>query len=278
MKLYRFDDVIEFYNRTQSYLLQQEAQHYILLGFLEARIKFPEHYTESPYLATVEEDGKIIAVAVCLFSQRLSLSLMSDLSAVQPIVEDLYTVNSKLLSLGGFVAETQAFAAAWAKRSGQSYHLMTQLCLYQLDRVKPVSGVKGHLRLADESDYSLLIEWVEAFAEVVPVKGSESAEQHVAERLSQNALYIWQDRVPVALVGTSRTAAGNGIIKSVYTPPAHRQHGYATAAVAAVSQSLLDRGCRFCYLTTNLQNSTSNHIYQTVGYQTYVNAHRYTFE
>ena len=278
MKLYRFKDVIEFYNRTQSYLLQHEAEHYILLGFLDARIKFPEQYAESPYLATVEEDGKIIAVAICLFSQRLSLSLISDLSAVQLIVENIYIVNSKLLSLGGFVAETQAFAVAWAKRSGQSYQLKTQLCLYQLDRVKPVSGVKGHLRLADESDYTLLIEWVAAFADVVAVKGSESAEQHVADRLSQNALYIWQDRVPVALIGTSRTIAGNGIIRSVYTPPEHRQNGYATAAVAAVSQILLDRGCRVCYLTTNLQNSTSNHVYQTVGYQTYVNAHRYTFE
>jgi uncharacterized protein len=278
MKLYRFEDVIEFYDRTQPYLLQHEAEHYILLGFLEARIKFPEHYSESPYLATVEEDGKIIAVAVCLFPQSLSLSLMPDLSAVQLIVEDLYAVNSKLLNLGGFVAETQAFAAAWAKRSGQSYHLKIELCLYQLDRVKPVSGVKGHLRLAEESDYSLLVEWVEAFTEVVPVKGSESAEQHVADRLSQNALYIWQDRVPVTLVGTSRTVAGNGIIRSVYTPPEHRHNGYATASVAAVSQILLDQGCRFCYLTTNLKNSTSNHVYQTVGYQTFVNANRYTFE
>jgi RimJ/RimL family protein N-acetyltransferase len=69
-----------------------------------------------------------------------------------------------------------------------------------------------------------------------------------------------------------------GFLEARIKSQAYRQNGYATAAVAAVSQLLLDRGCKFCYLTTNLKNSTSNRVYQTVGYQTYVNAHRYTFE
>ncbi|NLT43149.1 MAG: GNAT family N-acetyltransferase, partial [Anaerolineae bacterium] len=36
--------------------------------------------------------------------------------------------------------------------------------------------------------------------------------------------------------------------------------------VAALSQMLLDRGRRFCFLYTDLANPTSNHIYQEIGY------------
>lgn len=150
--------------------------------------------------------------------------------------------------------------------------------LYQLDAVQPVSGVKGYLRLAEESDRSLLIEWFEAFAQTVIVEGSETAEQRVASQLSQKVLYIWQDQVPVSLVGISQTGSGNGMVRSVYTPPEYRKNGYATASVAAVSQILLDQGCKSCYLSTNLKNSTPNHIYQTVGYQPVCDWHRYTFE
>lgn len=278
MKLYRFEDAIAFHDRTQPYLLQHEAQQYVLLSFIKALIKFPERYSEPPYLAIVEEHGKTVAIAVRLFSQHLVLSVIPNLSAVQLIVDDLYAVNRTLLGVSGIVNEAQAFATAWTMRSGQSYHLKVQLRFYQLDAVRPVSGVKGHLRLAEESERSLLIEWFEAFCQVVIVEGSETAEQRVASQLSQRALYIWQDQVPVSLVGISRTVSGNGMVRSVYTPPEHRRNGYASASVAAVSQILLDQGCRSCYLSTNLKNSTSNHIYKTVGYQPVCDWHRYTFE
>ncbi len=278
MQLYRFKAAVAFHDRTQPYLLQHEAQQYVLLSFIKALIKFPERYSEPPYLATVEEQEEIVAIAVCLFSQHLVLSIIPNLSAVQLIVDDLYTVHSRLQGVSAIVNEAQAFATAWKIRSGQSYNLNIQLRLYQLDAVQPVSEVKGHLRLAKESDRSLLIEWFEAFAQTVIVEGSETAEQRVASQLSQKVLYIWQDQVPVSLVGISQTGSGNGMVRSVYTPPEYRKNGYATASVAAVSQILLDQGCKSCYLSTNLKNSTSNHIYQTVGYQPVCDWHRYTFE
>jgi len=278
MKLYRFEDASAFHDRTQHYLLQHEPQQYVLLSFIKALIKSPERFPEPPYLAIVEEHGEIVAIAICPLPQHLVLSLIPNLSAVQMIADDLYAVNKTLMGVSGIDKEAQAFATAWTRLSGQSSHLKLQLRLYQLDAVQPVSGVKGHLRLAEESDQSLLIEWLEAFSQVVIVEGSETTEQRVASQLSQKALYIWQDQVPVSLVGTSRTVSGDGIVRSVYTPPEHRRNGYASVSVAAVSQILLNQGCKSCYLSTNLKNSTSNHIYQTVGYEPVCDWHRYRFE
>lgn len=278
MKLYRFEDAVAFHDRTQPYLLQHELQQSFLLSSIKTLIQSPEQSPDSPYLATVEEHGEIVAIAIRPLSQPLVLSLIPNLSAVQLIAEDLYTVNKTLTGVRGTSKETEAFVAAWTKLSGQSADLKLQLRLYQLDAVQPVSGVKGHLRLASQSDRALLIEWLDAFAQTVIVGSSETTSQRVTSGLSQKSLYIWQDQVPVSLVGTSLTFAGNGMVQSVYTPPEHRKKGYASAAVAAVSQILLDRGCKSCYLSTNLKNATSNHIYQTVGYQPVCDWHRYQFE
>nr|MDJ0853128.1 GNAT family N-acetyltransferase [Myxococcota bacterium] len=43
--------------------------------------------------------------------------------------------------------------------------------------------------------------------------------------------------------------------------------GYATAAVAALSDELLRSGCRTCCLTTDLADPTSNAIYTRIGYR-----------
>ena len=60
----------------------------------------------------------------------------------------------------------------------------------------------------------------------------------------------------------------NGVrVGYVYTPPPFRGQGYATAAVATLSQRLLERGRRFCCLYADLANPTSNAVYERIGYQ-----------
>jgi uncharacterized protein len=49
--------------------------------------------------------------------------------------------------------------------------------------------------------------------------------------------------------------------------PEHRRQGYASAAVAALSQRMLDAGRKYCMLFTDLTNPTSNSIYQAIGYR-----------
>jgi uncharacterized protein len=64
----------------------------------------------------------------------------------------------------------------------------------------------------------------------------------------------------------------------VYTPLSERGHGYATALVADLSRSLLARGRKRCFLFTDLDNPTSNAIYQRIGYRPVMDVmeHRFT--
>lgn len=63
----------------------------------------------------------------------------------------------------------------------------------------------------------------------------------------------------------------------VYTPPEYRRQGYASNCVAALSQELLNQGYKYCFLFADLANSTSNYIYQEIGYQPIGDWQEYSF-
>jgi hypothetical protein len=69
------------------------------------------------------------------------------------------------------------------------------------------------------------------------------------------------------MVAATRETTSGCSINTVYTPPRFRRHGYATAAVAALSGRLLESGRRFCCLYTDVANPTSNSIYAKIGYK-----------
>src|SRR5665647_184151 len=52
----------------------------------------------------------------------------------------------------------------------------------------------------------------------------------------------------------------------VFTPPRNRKQGFASACVAAITTRELANPGRLCMLYTDVENPTSNKIYQEVGY------------
>ena len=53
MKLYRFEDASQFYDRVKDYLVNHEALNNVMLGLCNALIHNPERFDEKPYLANV---------------------------------------------------------------------------------------------------------------------------------------------------------------------------------------------------------------------------------
>jgi len=119
-----------------------------------------------------------------------------------------------------------------------------------------------------------------AAIEVTDVERARSlAERNIEARLNTDpgGYYLWIAGTPVSLAGCTGPTPNGIRIGPVYTPPEHRNHGYASAAVAALSQLLLERGFRSCFLFTDLSNPTSNKIYQAVGYQPVCDVDEYAF-
>ena len=68
------------------------------------------------------------------------------------------------------------------------------------------------------------------------------------------------------LTGANAPAFGVARVGPVYTPNEQRGRGYASAAVAEVSQRILAGGARAC-LFTDQANPISNRIYEALGYR-----------
>lgn len=277
MQLQRFDNVKEFYEQVQEYLLQHQAEHNLLLGILHNLLHHPDRYPEPPYLARVNTNDRVQAVAIRTPPYKLVLSKALDSKALKLIAQDLQDEGEPLPGVSGAVAEVATFLQDWQALTGQSYRRVMDMRIYQLTQVNPVIKVPGRLRLATSADRPLLLDWFAAFVSANPEIMREAPETMVDSGLKRQSIHLWEDGIPVSWASGSRSLPAAGRIGPVYTPPEQRRKGYATACVAALSQKLLDQGCDRCFLFTDLANPTSNHIYQQIGYHSICDWHDYSF-
>ncbi|MEH2097307.1 GNAT family N-acetyltransferase [Nostoc sp. 'Peltigera membranacea cyanobiont' 213] len=275
MQLHRFDNIQEFWHCTQAYLLQHQVENNVLLSVSHTLLHNPERYLGKPYLAIVQTSGEILAVAIRTPPQKLILSKAQNMDALRLIAQDLH--QEQLPGSMGLAQEVEIFSQTWQTLTGQFYQQSVLMKIYQLTAVQRVSKARGYLRLATEGDRSLLIEWLSAFFSEIDEAVSQDVQHQVDNRLKQQNTYFWVDSTPVSVASCKQVLPTIGRINLAYTPPEYRRKGYATACVAALSQKLLDQGCRDCFLIADLANPTANHIYQAIGYRPICDWHEYSF-
>ncbi|MBH8554325.1 GNAT family N-acetyltransferase [Nostocaceae cyanobacterium CENA357] len=275
MQLHRFDNIQEFWHSTQAYLLQHQVENNVLLSISHTLLHNPERYLGKPYLAIVQTSGEILAVAIRTPPQKLILSKAKNMDALRLIAQDLR--QEQLPGSMGLAFEAEIFSQTWQALTGQFYQPSVVMKIYQLMAVQTVSTARGYLRLATEGDRSILIKWLSAFLSEIDEAVSEDVEHQVDNRLKQQNTYFWVDSTPVSVASSKQVLPTIGRINLAYTPPEYRRKGYATTCVAALSQKLLDQGCRHCFLIADLANPTANHIYQAIGYRPLSDWHEYSF-
>ena len=278
MKLNRFQDAKEFYSRTQEYLLEKEFINSLLLRIGKIFVDRPKTYKEPPYLATVERDNNIVAVAIKTPQRNLILSEVKDLTAIEKITEDIYKNLPEIPGVTGLTKETQTLAKIWENLTGQSYKISMHLRIHKLEKVQPVNKATGHLRLATCSDRDLLLSWVKAFYQEAAGSISANINKDVDRYLNEKSFYFWEDNNKIVSIANVVPVTANSVnIGLVYTPREYRRKGYATSMVADLSQMLLDKGFKYCLLFTDLANPTSNNIYHKIGYQPVSDWNEYSF-
>ncbi|MBA2956686.1 GNAT family N-acetyltransferase [Nocardioides sp. MAH-18] len=183
--------------------------------------------------------------------------------------EEVGGVNGALPAAGVFAEET-------ARLSGGAARVHEHMRLFELDELVVPPAPPGRLRVATSDDVGRCLAWFRAFgADAAEQAGrdephamEELSEDQMLTRIADGVVWLWEDAsgAVVHLTAANPPAHGVARIGPVYTPKEHRGHGYASRAVAEVSQLLLDRGVRCC-LFTDQANPTSNRIYESIGYR-----------
>lgn len=267
-------DLGRFAARVRPFLVQQPIEHNVLLTILGA-LSVSQARAE-PLLAWVgEETGDVHGVAIRTPPRKLLLSRMP-VAPLETLAVALARHAPVLPGVVGLEPEARVFADVWAQFTGRPVALGMAQRLYRLDRVTLPKGVAGLLRAAAPAELEALAGWAQAFAAEAGVEGPDPR-AFVEQLIRERRLFVWDNTGVVSMCALSPTTAGVARVSLVYTPPEHRRRGYASACVAAASQSALGRAADTCVLYTDLANPTSNAIYQAIGYVPVADAQEYAF-
>jgi predicted GNAT family acetyltransferase len=276
----RYDDPRAFRSVAEPFLMRDEARHNLQVGICRRlEVSSNAYGDEAPYLSVARDADEIVAVTIRTPPFELLVST-TRLAAVDAIADD---VRERFAVLPGILATPEtsaAFADAWSARSGQPAVVGMPQRIHRLTHPPAVPPVAGRYREASASDRGLLERWFEEFAaEALHDHPRDAMPQEVDRRLADPGagFVMWEDREPVSFAGYGGQTPNGIRIGPVYTPPAHRGRGYASACVATLSGNLLRGGYRLCFLFTDLRNPTSNRLYERLGYEPVCDLREITF-
>jgi predicted GNAT family acetyltransferase len=150
--------------------------------------------------------------------------------------------------------------------------------VYELREVESPVPERGQLRLATERDVELVAEWRQEFHRgIFGEADQEESIQAARLRVGDGDVYLWVDGQPVSMAMKTRPTKNGVSVTLVYTPPALRGRGYATACVGELSRLLLASGWAFCALFADVTNVPANRVYQRVGYRPVCDYDKYAF-
>jgi hypothetical protein len=290
---------LETYSSAESFLGDAgpdlevaEAENSLILGVAlrlqaeeraRARTEPGPYLGSPPFLATLRDRGDWLLAALMTPPFPLILAGAPGCApvAAATMARHLRGDGRAVPGVNASVALAQAFATDWETLSSQTRRDEVRQRIYRLERVADLPLRDGVLRHASSADEDLVGRWIAEFqAEADHDDDRERARLSAKSRIGLREIYLWkdpEDDEPRAMAGRSRPTRNTITVNAVYTPPELRRQGYATAAVARLSQALLAEGYPMCVLYTDLANPTSNSIYQRIGYERVADAVRYFF-
>jgi len=150
--------IITTYMQASDFLAQarEELEHNEVLNGLPLGIalhlhKFPERIEIPPYLATVEDEGKLIVAAVMTPPFRLivtSSQLDGFGEALALLVHNLREHGWPVPGVLGPSSLSDLFAQTWTSLTGEVAHLRTHERLFELTQVIAPRPGPGSLRIA----------------------------------------------------------------------------------------------------------------------------------
>jgi predicted GNAT family acetyltransferase len=268
LEVHVLEDAGAFLAQAGPLLLADEARNNLILGVAGTLVLTPSRFPEKRFWVATD-GGEAVAAAMRTAPFNLLLARPRDQAALEALADG---IEEELPGIVAAHPEVDDFTHIWASTHEIEPRILRNQGVYALDRVAPVPGAPGASGVATREDKPLLLDWMLAFGlEVLDEGDPGRAEAHavVEHRLGSDdgGFLLWEDDGEVVSASGWGGPTPNGIrIGPVYTPPALRGRGYATTLVAGLSQTLLDDGRRFCFLFTDLANTTSNAIYERIGY------------
>ncbi len=263
-------NVKAFSDAVEPYLLRDECVNGLMLGICQRLVAEPGFDGEQPLLATVTSGDALHAAALRTPPRKNMHVFAADADSpcgLDVLACCLHDSGAEVPAAFAPTPIAKAFAAEWTRVSGTTPRDGTHQRVHRLESVNHPNYPPGAMRPATSDDMDLVREWTAGFMQDCFHKPpDEQTYTEAKKRVATGTLFFWDDGEPRAMAARNRPTATGECVSFVYTPPENRNHGYASAVVARLSQQILDEGKAFCTLFTDLGNPTSNSIYRKIGY------------
>ncbi len=223
--------------------------------------------SDEPTFAWWSHGGRTLGAASLTPPYEMLLNVVPD-GTLEELVAVLRRNGTAVPGVNGVPDTASRFAELWTAGTSLPTVLTRRMRLYGTTRiVGPDPAPAGRARLAREDEIDLIVHWYGAFGRELHDRLID-ARPFVRERVAAGLAWLWEDAdgTPASLAARHQPAAGVSRIGPVYTPLEYRRSGYGAAATASCSQHALDTDSASTVLFTDLDNPTSNDIYQKIGY------------
>jgi hypothetical protein len=258
-------DARAFLARAEPWLRAAEMERAVALRSAEFARTDDSQFVRPLYWATVEDPRG--AIAGCAFRTppyRLGLTSLP-LAALPALVDSVASVYDALSGVAGPEPGASAFTAAWTERRGGTWTVQARQHLLLHKAIVPTRDLPpGSLRPGRSTDAQLAHDWGAAFARESGLRGLDAG--FCIQLLRARQIFFWDDGTVRCLLGVLRETRDAAAIGIVYTPPAYRERGYATAAVSAFSRELLERGLPYSYFCLEPSSAAGYSLCHRLGY------------
>jgi len=158
----------------------------------------------------------------------------------------------------------KSLAYLWEEKRGMRPYLHSRWNQFRVDTVvRPESPSDGRLRKGTEHDRDFVRTWGVAYGNEKPAPVNVA--EFMLRKLRQGELFFWEDDEPKTMITLSGPTNTGIRISSVFTPQDQRGKGYASTAVANLSDNLLRKGRTFVTLTTQ-KDDPAERVYRRLGF------------
>lgn len=262
-------NTVAFRDSITEFLQRNEAENNLILGLVDSLAKDPTHYSDqAPLLLSILENNNTVAAALMTPPYNLVVTQAQPIHS-NALIESLIDHNIHIPGILGPKQSSQFFAEAYCQRRDLKQKEKMNERVYQAEKVIHPAYPPGKMRLATKEDFPLLVDWGIGFIRdaLLPQHEVEKVSAMTERKIEEKSLFIWENHGPKSMASFQGHTPNGVRVGYVYTPEMHRHFGYGSAITASLTQHLLDKGKKFCFLFTDLSNPTSNSIYKKIGYR-----------